>query len=105
MRQWRVWLIIEEKSYMATYQIELNNDTENLLQNLVQQTSLSVNELVIQGLLVLKNNVELTVKKSDVRFFDIYSQVDIGKDNNCAYSSDNVKAGVKAILQNKLRQG
>jgi len=89
---------------MATYQIELNTDTENLLQNLIRQTSLSVNELVIQGLLVLKNNVELTVQKPEVRFFDIYSQFDIGEENNCAYSSDNAKAGVKAILQNKLRQ-
>ena len=67
---YKVLAIVEKENDMATYQIELNTDTENLLQNLIQQTSLSVNELVIQGLLVLKNNVELTVQKQEVRFFE-----------------------------------
>ncbi len=64
---------------MATYQIELNTETENLLQNLIQQTRLSVSELMTQGLLMFKNNIGLTAQKPEVRFFDIYSQLDIGE--------------------------
>jgi hypothetical protein len=90
---------------MATYQIELNTETENLLQNLIQQTRLSVSELMTQGLLMFKNNVGLTAQKPEVRFFDIYSQLDIGKEDNCAYSAAFASAGVKAILQQKLIQG
>ena len=90
---------------MATYQIELNTETENLLQNLIQQTRLSVSELMTQGLLMFKNNVGLTDQKPEIRFFDIYSQLDIGKEDNCAYSAAEAKAGVKAILQQKLIQG
>jgi len=94
---------------MATYQIELNTETENLLQNLIQETRLSVSEVMTQGLLMFKNNVGLnvglTAQKPEVRFFDIYSQLDIGKEDNCAYSAAEAKAGVKAILQQKLIQG
>jgi len=90
---------------MATYQIELNTETENLLQNLIQQTRLSVSDLMTQGLLMFKNNVGLTTQKPEVRFFDIYSQLDIGEEDNCAYSAAEAKAGVKAILQQKLIQG
>ncbi len=90
---------------MATYQIELNTQTENLLQNLIGQTRLSVNELVMQGLLLLKNNVGLTLQKPEEDFFDIYSQLDIGEENNCAYSAAEAKVGVKAILQQKLSKG
>ncbi|MDM8563289.1 hypothetical protein QUF54_08040, partial [Candidatus Marithioploca araucensis] len=75
------------------------------VQNLIGQTRLSLNELVIEGLLLLKNNIGLTLQKPEVRFFDIYSQLDIGEDNNCAYSAAEAKAGVKAILQQKLSQG
>jgi len=87
---------------MASYQIELSPETEQLLQNLVQQTDLSVNELVTQGLLVLEGNVELIVQKPKARFFDIYSQLDIGEKSNCVYPANEAKSGVKTILQNKL---
>ena len=35
-------------------------------------------------------------------FFDIYSQLDIGEENNCAYSSVDAKGGIKAILEQKV---
>lgn len=88
---------------MAIYQIELNSEIEKLLKNLVHQTNLTVDELVMQGLLKLDSNDELIPQQRN--FFDIYSQLDIGEGNNCHYSSADAKAGVKAILQRKQSIG
>ena len=88
---------------MAIHQkVYLDEEAEQILQTLMQ-AGFEVSEALKKGLVLLQQQMNITSKPT-IKPFDIYKQLDLGEGGYARVPSSQAKAGIKAILRDKLQQ-
>ncbi len=84
---------------MSVRTVHLDNDTENILQQLVRATGLSISAVFKRGLLSLRH--ELTRKPQQAPF-ELYKQLDLGPGGYSIAPSTETRRGVQEAIRRKL---
>lgn len=88
---------------MATRTVRLDNDSEEILEQLIKATGLSTSGVLKEGLRALCDRLEAEEKPA--RFaFEIYQELDLGPGGYAIAPSDEVREGVLAALRRKHGQ-
>jgi len=84
---------------MSVRTVRLDNDTENVLEQLVQATGLSISGVFKRGLLSLRD--EIGREKQDPPY-EIYRQLDLGLGGYSIAPSTETRRGVREAIRRKL---
>ena len=84
---------------MSIRTVRLDNDSETLLDQLVQATGLSISAVFKRGLQSLKTELAETKRPSS---WDIYEQIDLGPGGYSIAPSTEVRRGVQEAIRRKL---
>ena len=84
---------------MASRTVRLDEDTEEVLEQLVQGTGLSISAVFKQGLLALRDRLAEQPKRSA---FEIYEELDLGPGGYSVAPSTQTRQGVQDAIRRKL---
>ena len=84
---------------MGTRTVRLDEESEQALEEVRQQTGLSVSAALKQGLLVLRDEVS---RQATTTPYDIYREFDLGPGGYASTSSTQVRHGVVEAIKRKL---
>lgn len=84
---------------MASRTVRLDDETEKVLDDLVQKTGLSMSALLKQGLLVLKDRLADEVQRTP---YAIYAELDLGPGGYAIAPSTETRRGAREAIQRKL---
>lgn len=88
---------------MARRIVRLDDDSEEILEQLIKATGLSTSGVLKEGLRALSDRLE--AEKTPGRFaFEIYEELDLGPGGYAKAPSDEVREGVLAALRRKHGQ-
>ncbi|HEX5759879.1 MAG TPA: hypothetical protein VF121_11845 [Thermoanaerobaculia bacterium] len=83
---------------MATRTVRLDDDSEDILEQLVQATGLSTSGVLKEGLRALRDRLEGQATRSA---FEVYQQLDLGPGGYAIAPSDEAREGVLAAVRRK----
>ena len=86
---------------MASRTVRLDDDTEEVLEQLVQGTGLSISAVFKQGLLALRDRLAEQPKRSA---FEIYEELDLGPGGYSIAPSTAAREGVRDVIRRKLKR-
>jgi len=84
---------------MATRTVRLDDETEKILDHLVQATGLSISAILKQGLQTFRERLG---EQSGRSAFDIYGELDLGAGGYSIAPSTESRRGVQEALRRKL---
>ncbi|MGH9361676.1 MAG: ribbon-helix-helix protein, CopG family [Thermoanaerobaculia bacterium] len=84
---------------VATRTVRLDDDSEEILEKLVEATGLSTSGVLKQGLRALRDRLE--AEKPVRTAFEIYQELDLGPGGYAIAPSDQVREGVLAAIRRK----
>ena len=85
---------------MATRTVRLDDDSEEILEELVQATGLSTSGVLKEGLRALRDRIEAEERPARTAF-EIYRELDLGPGGYAIAPSDQVREGVLAAVRRK----
>lgn len=86
---------------MSIRTVRLDEETEQVLKRVTQQTGWSVSTALKQGLLVLQEDVARRASRTP---FDVYRRLDLGPGGYRIAPSTDTRRGVEAVLRRKHRR-
>jgi Arc/MetJ-type ribon-helix-helix transcriptional regulator len=86
---------------MALRTVRLDEDTEKILEQLVEGTGQSISTVLKQGLLALRDQ---TATQSEKTPYEIYQELDLGPGGYAIAPSTETRRGVQTALRRKLRR-
>ena len=86
---------------MGTRTVRLDDDTEKVLQEVVQSTGMTFSAAFKQGLLALRDRL---TEEATVRPYDIYEQLDLGPGGYAIAPATEVRRGVQEAIRRKHRR-
>lgn len=86
---------------MALRTVRLDEDTERILEQLVEGTGQSISAVLKQGLLALRDRLTEQPEKTA---YDIYQELDLGPGGYAIAPSTETRRGVQEALRRKLRR-
>ena len=86
---------------MALRTVRLDEDTEKILEQLVEGTGQSISAVLKQGLLALRDRLTEQPEKTA---YDIYQELDLGPGGYAIAPSTETRRGVQEALRRKLRR-
>lgn len=86
---------------MASRTVRLDEDTEEVLEQLVQGTGLSISAVFKQGLLALRDRLAEQPKRPA---FEIYEELDLGPGGYSVAPSTTTREGVRDAIRRKLKR-
>lgn len=86
---------------MASRTVRLDEDTEEVLEQLVKGTGLSSSAVLKQGLLVLRDHLAAHPQRTP---YEIYKELDLGPGGYGVASSAEAKRGVQEAIRRKHGQ-
>ncbi|HWP91240.1 MAG TPA: hypothetical protein VNN20_03445 [Thermodesulfobacteriota bacterium] len=86
---------------MGTRTVRLDDETEKLLQEIIQATGLSISAALKKGLLVLQDEISRQVERT---LYDIYRELDLGPGGYAIGPSTQTRLGVKGAIKKKLKR-
>ncbi len=84
---------------MATRAVRLDDDSEEILEELVQRTGLSASAVVKRGLFTLRDRL---TPNSDRSAWEIYQALDLGPGGYAIAPSTDTRRGVQEAIRRKL---
>ncbi len=84
---------------MAVRTVRLDDDTEKILDQLVEGTGLSISALLKQGLLALKDQMSPQPQRAA---YEIYEELDLGSGGYAVAPSTETRRGVQEAIRRKL---
>ena len=84
---------------MATRTVRLDEETEKILEQLVQTTGLSISAVFKQGLIAFREQAAHPVGRSA---YEIYEELDLGPGGYALAPSTETRRGVQEALRRKL---
>ena len=84
---------------MSTRTVRLDDDSEEVLAELVQGTGLSASAVVKQGLLALRDRL---TQKSDRSAWEVYQALDLGPGGYAIAPSTETRRGAQEAIRRKL---
>lgn len=84
---------------MATRTVRLDEETEKILEQLVQRTGLSISAVFKQGLIAFRDQTARSVGRSA---YEIYEELDLGPGGYALAPSTETRRGVQEALRRKL---
>jgi hypothetical protein len=86
---------------MAVRTVRLDDDTEKILDQLVEGTGMSISALLKQGLLALKDQMSPQPQRAA---YEIYEELDLGPGGYAVAPSTETRRGVQAAIRRKLER-
>lgn len=86
---------------MGIRTVRLDEETEEVLAQILTVTGLSVSAAMKRGLLVLRNDV---VREAQRVPYDIYKELDLGPGGQAVAPATQTRRGVRAAIRRKLRR-
>jgi len=83
---------------MASRTVRLDEDTEEVLEQLVKGTGLSISAVFKRGLLALRNQLPAQPQRKP---YEIYKELDLGPGGYGTASSAEAKRGVREAIRRK----
>jgi hypothetical protein len=84
---------------MAVRTVRLDDDSEEILSQLTQETGLSISGVLKEGLQALRERLEETPRKTA---YEIYQDLDLGPGGYATVPSTETRRGVKEAIRRKL---
>jgi hypothetical protein len=84
---------------MSTRTVRLDDETEKILQQIVQTSGLSVSSVLKRGILLLQDTVTYEAKTVP---YDIYQELDLGPGGYAIAPSTDTQRAVKESIKGKL---
>jgi len=84
---------------MAVRTVRLDDDTEKILDQLVEGTGMSISALLKQGLLALQDQMSPQPQRAA---YEIYEELDLGPGDYAVAPSTETSRGVQAAIRRKL---
>jgi hypothetical protein len=79
--------------------VHLNEDSEEILDRLVEETGMSISDVLKQGLLALRACLLKSARRSA---YEVYEELDLGEGGYSVAASSEVQSGVKDAIRRKL---
>lgn len=86
---------------MATKTIRLDDETEQILQEIINTTGLSISEAFKKGLFVLYREIDQHPNRTP---YNVYRGLDLGQGGYAIGSSTQKRLGVRKAIQKKHRR-
>jgi hypothetical protein len=86
---------------MASRTVRLDDDTERILEELVEDTGLSISGVFKQGLLALRDQVSAPPNRTP---YDIFRELDLGPGGYASAPSTDTRQGARDAIRRKLRR-
>ncbi|HSF41114.1 MAG TPA: hypothetical protein VLQ45_13245 [Thermoanaerobaculia bacterium] len=86
---------------MALRTVRLDEDTEKILEQLVEGTGQSISTVLKQGLLALRDRRTAQPEKTA---YDIYQELDLGEGGYAIAPSTETRRGVQEAIRRKVRR-
>lgn len=86
---------------MASRTVRLDEDTEEVLEQLIQGTGLSISAVFKQGLLALRERLAEQPQRSA---YEIYQELDLGPGGYSIAPSTQTRRGVQDAIRRKLNR-
>jgi hypothetical protein len=86
---------------MSTRTVRLDEESEQALEQVRQQTGLSVSAALKESLLVLRDEVS---RHATTTPYDVYRELDLGPGGYASTDSTQVRQGVVEAIKRKLRR-
>ena len=86
---------------MATRTVRLDDEAEEALTLITQNTGLSISNALKQGLMVLKEQVVFHEHQTP---YDIYASLDLGDGGEAIAPSTDTRRGVQEAIRRKLKR-
>jgi hypothetical protein len=86
---------------MAVRTVRLDDDTEKILEQLVEGTGMSISTLLKQGLQALKDQLSPQPQRTA---YEIYKELDLGPGGYAVAPSTETKRGVQEAIRRKLKR-
>jgi len=86
---------------MAVRTVRLDDDTERVLEQLVEGTGMSISTLLKQGLLALRDQVGPQPERAA---YEIYEELDLGPGGYAVAPSTETRRGVREAIRRKLNR-
>jgi hypothetical protein len=83
---------------MGTKTIRLDEETEQILQQIIQSTGLSISGALKKGLHVLHREIDQHIHRTP---YDVYRELDLGPGGYAIAPSTQTRQGVKKALRKK----
>jgi len=80
---------------MSVRTVRLDNDSERLLEQLIQATGLSISAVFKRGLLSLRDQLG---RKGEETPYEIYRQLDLGPGGDSVAPSSETRRGVREVV-------
>ena len=84
---------------MATRTVRLDEETEKILDQLVQTTGLSISAVFKQGLIAFREQI---ARPTDRSAYEIYEELDLGPGGYALAPSTGTRRGIQEALRRKL---
>lgn len=86
---------------MAVRTVRLDDDTEKILEQLLEGTGMSISALLKQGLLALKDQLSPQPQRSA---YEIYEELDLGPGGYAVAPATESRKGVQEAIRRKLKR-
>jgi len=86
---------------MGTKTIRLDDETEQILQQIIRSTGLTISGALKKGLFVLHREIDQNTRRAP---YDIYRELDLGPGGYAIAPSTQIRQGVRKVLQKKHRR-
>jgi hypothetical protein len=86
---------------MGIRTVRLDEETEQVLEQIVTATGVSVSAAMKKGLLVLRNEV---IREAQRIPYDVYKDLDLGPGGYAVAPATRTRRGVQAAIRRKLRR-
>jgi hypothetical protein len=86
---------------VGTRTVRLDEETEQVLHQIVQATGLSISAAFKKGLFVLQEEIAQHAQRMP---YDIYQELDLGPGGYTIFPSTQTRRGVQEALRRKLRR-
>ena len=86
---------------MSTRTVRLDEETEQVLDQIMQMTGMSISAAFKKGLLALRQEVASEIQRTP---YDIYKKLDLGPGGYAIAPSTQVRRGVQAAIKQKLKR-
>lgn len=86
---------------MASRTVRLDEDTEEVLEQLVKGTGLSISAVFKQGLMALRDQLAAQPQQTP---YDIYKELDLGPGGYAVAPSTETRRGIQEAIRRKLNR-
>jgi len=86
---------------MSLRTVRLDDETEQVLAEVVKNTRLSISDALKKGLFALRDDLQRNPKQTP---YDIYKNLDLGQGGYAIAPSTETRRGVREALRKKLRR-